>query len=104
MSAAQGLILGLAVIAYLIQRLAENFEQKKQEMHKALLAFATFFLIGMEYTAIGIAQANNYSNAEVAYQFTLIVTVLVFLGMIYRIYQQMKTEAQNNSQMRSLGE
>jgi len=103
MSASMGLILGLGLVAFMIKTLAEDFEQKKDQMHKSLLAFAVFFIIGMEYTAIGIASANGFANAQAAYQFSLVVTVLVFFGMIYRIYQQVKSEAQNSSSMRSMG-
>lgn len=103
MSAAQALVLGLAVVAYMVAKLAEDFQEKKDNMHKSLLAFATFFIIGMEYTALGIAQAQSYSNAAQAYQFALVVTTLTFFGMIYRIYQKVKSEAQDSSSMRSMG-
>jgi hypothetical protein len=103
MSAAQGLILGLAVIAYMVKELAENFEEKKDQLHKSLLAFSTFFIMGMEFTAIGIAKKNSYGNAEAAYTFALVITVLVFLGMVYRIYKKIKEEARSSSKMRDMG-
>jgi len=104
MTAEQGLILGLGIIAYLVWNLAEKFEEKKQQMHKSLLTLSTFFIIGLEYTALGIAQKNSFSNAVTAYQFSLIITVLLLLGMVYRIYQQIKDEAQNNSSMEGLNQ
>lgn len=104
MSAELGLIAGLLGIAYMVKNLAVSFEEQKDKMHKALLAFSVMFLIGMEYTAIGIADTAGYSNAANVYTFTLIVTSLVFLGMMYRIIYQMKEEMQNDSQMGGLGE
>lgn len=102
MSVEQGLILGLGLVAYMVMTLAKEFEERKDQIHKSLLAFAMFFINGMVYTALGIAKQNNYGNAETAYSFTLVITVLAFLGMIYRIYQQVKSEAQNDSAMEGL--
>jgi len=99
MSAEMGLILGLGLVAYMVMTLAKEFEERKDQMHKSLLAFAMFFIIGMEYTARGIAISSGYTRAETAYTFALVITVLAFLGMIYRIYQQVKSEAQNSSAM-----
>jgi len=102
MSAAQGLILGLFGVAYIVKELAEQFEEKQDQIHKSLLAFSTMFIMGMEYTAIGIAQAQSYTNAENAYTFALVVTTLVFLGMMYKIVKQVIDEAQNSSSMEGL--
>lgn len=99
MTAEQGLILGLGLVAYMVMTLAKEFEERKDQMHKSLLAFAMFFIIGMEYTARGIAKSTGYTRAETAYTFALVITVLAFLAMIYRIYQQIKEEAQNQSAM-----
>jgi len=102
MSAELGLILGLGLVAYMVKELAESFEEKKDQMHKSLLAFAMFFIIGMEWTARGIAKSSGYVRAETAYTFAMVITTLAFLGMIYRIYQQVKSEAQNDSSMEAL--
>ncbi|MFB6192653.1 MAG: hypothetical protein ABEK00_00205 [Candidatus Nanohaloarchaea archaeon] len=97
MSAEQGLIVGLGIIAYLTWNLAENFKEIRDQMHKSLLALSTFFILGMEYTARGIAQSAGYNAAETAYTFSLVITTLLLLGMIYKIYKQVKEEAQSGS-------
>jgi len=102
MSASMGLILGLGLVAFMIKTLAEDFEQKKDQMHKSLLAFAVFFIIGMEYTALGIAQNQGFDNATTAYTFSIVLTVIMLLAMIYRIYKQIKDEAQSSSSMEGL--
>lgn len=102
MTAEQGLILGLGLIGYLVWTLAERFEERKDQMHKSLLALSTFFILGMEYTALGIAQSQSFSNAKTAYSFALVITALMLLGMIYRIYKQVKEEAKNTSSMEGL--
>jgi len=104
MAAETGLILGLLGVAYIIHDLATGFEEKKDKIHKSLMAFSVLFIAGMEYTAIGIAQSKSLPKAENAYTFALMVTLLVFLGMIYRIIMQMKEEAQKDSSMKGLGE
>lgn len=104
MTAATGLILGLFGVAYILKELATEFENKQDKIHKSLLAFSTLFIAGMEYSAIGIAKSNSYANAKDAYTFALLITSLVFLGMLYKIIQQMKEEIQNNGSMSNLGE
>ena len=102
MTAEQSLILGVGLIAFLVWNLAQRFEEQRDQIHKSLLALSTFFIIGMEYTALGIAQNQGFDNAVTAYTFSIVLTVIMLLAMIYRIYKQIKDEAQSSSSMEGL--
>lgn len=78
MSAELALVSGLGVVAYLLLQTSKNLKEEESQENAFLFALSWIFVIGMQYTAYGIAQAQDYGNAENAYLAGLIVSLAVF--------------------------
>lgn len=87
MAAETAVIIGLASLTYLMSKLANDFENTKEQANKALFGLAVIFVIGLEYAGYGIAQANNLPKAVDSYLVALLITVLAFAGFIVKLFQ-----------------
>ena len=102
MSAEFGLIAGLGIIAYVLIEIAEEVEDSESQINQGIFTLSLFFMIGLEYTAYGIAKTHNFSNAEIAYLVALLVTTVSFLGLLAHLVQGILEKTSDNSAMNSL--
>lgn len=102
MSAELGLIAGLGIIAYVLIQIAEEVEDSESQINQGIFTLSVFFMIGLEYTAYGIAQSQGFGNAEIAYLVALLVTSISFLGLLGHLVQTILEKASDDSVMDSL--
>ena len=102
MSAELGLIAGLGIIAYVLIEIAEEVENSESQINQGIFTLSLFFMIGLEYTAYGIAQTQDFGNAEIAYLVALLVTSVSFLGLLGHLVQGILEKAGDDSVMDSL--
>lgn len=102
MSAELGLIAGLGIIAYLLVEIAEEVQDSDSEINQGIFTLSVFFIIGLEWTAYGIAQSQDFQNAEIAYLVALVITLISFLGLIAVFGQGLLEKSRDNDEMEGL--
>jgi len=102
MSAELGLIAGLGIIAYVLIEVAEEVEDSDSQINQGIFTLSLFFMIGLEYTAYGIAQSQGFGNAEIAYLVALLVTSISFLGLLGHLVQGVLEKTSDQSMMDDL--
>ena len=102
MSAELGLIAGLGIIAYVLIEIAQEVEDSESQINQGIFTLSLFFMIGLEYTAYGIAQTQDFGNAEIAYLVALLVTSVSFVGLLGHLVQGILEKAGDDSVMDSL--
>lgn len=93
MSAETALIIGLASVVYLTIKLVKELEEAENSLRQGSLVGSMLFLISLLYTGYGIAQGTSVGEAERAYLASLILVVVVFLGLVTRLFQKYKKSA-----------
>lgn len=102
MSAELGLISGLGIIAYVLIEIAEEVEDSESQINQGIFTLSLFFMIGLEYTAYGIAQSQGFANAQIAYLVALLVTSVSFMGLLGHLVQGVLEKTSDSSVMDSL--
>jgi uncharacterized membrane protein YhdT len=102
MSAELGLIAGLGIIAYVLIEVAEEVEDSDSQINQGIFTLSLLFMIGLEYTAYGIATDQGFANAEIAYLVALLVTGISFLGMLGHLVQTVMEKTSDKSVMDNL--
>jgi uncharacterized membrane protein YhdT len=102
MSAELGLIAGLGIIAYVLIEIAEEVEDSESQINQGIFTLSLFFMIGLEYTAYGIAQSQGFGNAEIAYLVALLITSISFLGLLAQLVQGVLQKTNDKSALESL--
>lgn len=102
MSAEFGLIAGLGIIAYVLIDIAEEVEDSESQINQGIFTLSLFFMIGLEYTAYGIAKSQGFGNAETAYLSALLITAVSFLGLLGQLVQAVLEKTNDSSAMDSL--
>lgn len=90
-------IIGLAVLPFLVILVLREFRQAQNMIDEAILTLTILFIIGLEYAGYGIAQSNTLGNAADAYLVALLITVLVFFGIVIELARKYKNENQEGS-------
>jgi len=101
-SAELGLIAGLGIIAYVLIEIAEEVEDSESQINQGIFTLSLFFMIGLEYTAYGIAKTQGFGNAETAYLAALLITGVSFLGLLGHLVQGVMSKTSDSSEMESL--
>jgi len=101
-SAELGLIAGLGIIAYVLIEIAEEVEDSESQINQGIFTLSLFFMIGLEYTAYGIAESQGFGNAEIAYLAALLITGVSFLGLLGHLVQGVMSKTSDSSEMESL--
>jgi len=102
MSAELALVSGLGIIAYVLIQIAEEVEDAETEINQGIFTLSLLFMIALEYTAYGVAQTQDFGNAETAYLVALFITSLSFLGLLARFAQAMLDKTSDNNAMEDL--
>jgi len=93
MSAELAMITGLGIIAFILIKLAKEIEDAETQINQGLFTLSILFMVGLEYTAYGIAQSQNLQNAELAYLAALLITLLAFFGLLAQFVGKIKEKA-----------
>jgi len=102
MSAQLALVSGLGIIAYVLIQIAEEAEDAETQINQGIFTLSLLFMIGLEYTAYGIAQNQGLGNAEIAYLVALLITSLSFLGLLGQLIQDIMEKAGEDDPMEDL--
>lgn len=102
MSAELGLISGLGIIAYVLIQIAEEAEDSESQINQGIFTLSVFFILGLEYTAYGIAQSQSFLNAETAYLVALIITSVAFLGLLAQFTQNILNKTSDSDELENL--
>lgn len=102
MSAELGLIAGLGIIAYILIEIAEEVEDAESQINQGIFTLSLVFMIGLEYTAYGIAQSQGFGNAETAYLAALLITSVSFLGLLALFAQGILEKAGSEDELENL--
>ena len=102
MSAQLALVSGLGIIAYVLIQIAEEAEDAETQINQGIFTLSLLFMIGLEYTAYGIAQNQGLGNAETAYLVALLITSLSFLGLLAQLIQDIMEKAGEDDPMEDL--
>lgn len=98
------LVTGLGVIVYLVHKAATEFEEEEKQINKLLYTLSLLPVIGLEWTAYGIAQSNGYSNGETAYLVALLFTSLAFTGLMLKTVEDVVRDVkEDDSKVDGLG-
>ena len=102
MSAELALVSGLGIIAYILIQIAEEAENAETQINQGIFTLSLLFMIGLEYTAYGVAQNQGLGNAEIAYLVALLITSLSFLGLLGQLIQDIVEKAGEDDPMEDL--
>jgi len=102
MSAELGLIAGLGIIAYVLIEIAEEVEDAETQINQGIFTLSLIFMIGLEYTAYGIAKSQGFGNAEKAYLVALFITSLSLVGLLVLFAQGIMEKAGDKDHMEDL--
>jgi len=102
MSAELGLIAGLGIIAYVLIQIAEEVEDAESQINQGIFTLSLLFMVGLEYTAYGIAQTQGFENAEIAYLAALLITSVSFLGILGHLVRGVIAKSKDKDELDGL--
>jgi len=102
MSAELALVSGLGILGYILIQISQKFEDAETQVNQGIFTLSVLFMIGLEYTAYGIAQSQGFANAEIAYLVALFITGISFLGLLARFVQSVLDKAGDDDVMEDL--